>query len=256
VLQLDPDWQPARAALARLSAGQAAAAYQQAMAAGLAAAASGQGGVARDAYNRALALRPGDAAAGAALADLGRAETGSRLKAQAAEASRLAAAERWGDAEQRYAALVREDPSLADAQAGLAVARARADLDRRLLAGIAAADRFNEDTRARAAAALLAEARAVPAPGPVLSSQVAELARLLEIAARPVPVQFESDNLTRVTVLKVGDLGTFDQRTVPLKPGGYVVIGSRTGYRDVRQQIRVGADGVPAPVVVRCEEPI
>jgi tetratricopeptide (TPR) repeat protein len=256
VLQLDQAWQPARTALARLDAGQAAAAYQQAMAAGLAAAAAGQGGTARDAYNRALALRPGDAAAQAALADLGRTETGARLQAQAAEAARLAAAERWSEAVKGYEALLAADPSLADARAGLAAARTRAELDRRLVATIAAADRLNEEPRARAAAALLAEARAVAPAGPLLTGQVAELARLVDIAARPVDVQFESDNETRVTIFKVGDLGTFASRTVSLKPGAYVVVGSRTGYRDVRQQIRVGADGVPTPVVVRCEEPI
>jgi hypothetical protein len=43
---------------------------------------------------------------------------------------------------------------------------------------------------------------------------------------------------------------------VPLRPGAYTVVGSRVGYRDVRRQIRVGADGVAGPVVVRCEEPI
>jgi hypothetical protein len=255
-LALDPDWQPARTAMARLEAGQATAAYQQAMAAGLAAAAAGRQAEATAAYNRALGLRPGDAAATAALADLQRAAVGEQLRSLAAEADRLAAAERWSTAADRYEELLRQDPSLAEARAGLATARARADLDRRLTAAIAGADRLNEEPRAAAAAALLAEARAVPAAGAILAGQVEELARLLEVAARPVPVQFESDNLTRVTIFKVGDLGTFASRTVPLRPGAYTVVGSRVGYRDVRRQIRVGADGVAGPVVVRCEEPI
>jgi tetratricopeptide (TPR) repeat protein len=255
-LALDPDWQPARAAIARLEAGQATAAYQQAMAAGLAAAAAGREAEATAAYKRALGIRPGDAAATAALADLQRAAAGERLRALAAEAARLAAAERWSGAVERYEELLRLDPSLADAREGLAMARSRADLDRRLNAAIADADRLNEAPRAAVAAALLAEARAVPAPGATLAGQVRELARLLEVAARPVPVQFESDNLTRVTIFKVGDLGTFASRTVPLKPGAYTVVGSRVGYRDVRRQIRVGPDGVAGPVVVRCEEPI
>jgi tetratricopeptide (TPR) repeat protein len=255
-LALDPAWEPARAARARLDAGQATAAYQQAMAAGLAAAAAGRDAEATAAYNRALGLRPGDAAATAALGDLERAAAGQRLRSIAAEAERLAATERWTEAVARYEQLLQEDPSLAEAQAGLQRARMRADLDRRLAAAIAGADRLNEDARAAAAAAVLAEARSLPAQGPVLSAQVAELGRLLEVAAKPVPVQFESDNLTRVTIFKVGDLGTFASRTVPLKPGAYTVVGSRVGFRDVRRQIRVGADGLPGPVVVRCEEPI
>ncbi|MBL8224786.1 MAG: serine/threonine protein kinase [Chromatiales bacterium] len=255
-LALDPEWEPARTAVARLEAGQATAAYQQAMAAGLAAAAAGRQAEATAAYNRALGIRPGDAAARAALADLQRVAVGEQLRSLAAEADRLAAAERWSAAADRYEELLRQDPNLAGARDGLATARARADLDRRLTAAIAGADRLNEEPRAAAAAAVLAEARAVSAPGATLAGQVAELARLLEVAAKPVPVPFESDNLTRVTILKVGDLGTFASRTVPLRPGAYTVVGSRVGYRDVRRQIRVGADGVAGPVVVRCEEPI
>jgi tetratricopeptide (TPR) repeat protein len=253
---LDPDWAPAAAALARLDAGAAAAAYGEAMADGLAAAAAGRDADARAAFGRVLALRPGDAAATAALADLDRTAASRDLRALADEAARLAAAERWADAVGRYRALLDRDASLATAQAGLATAEARAALDDRLRATLAATDRLNEPARAAAATVLLAEARAVGAPGPVLAGQVAALAEALAIAARPVSVAFESDNLTRVTIFKVGELGTFASRTVTLKPGAYVVVGQRDGYRDVRRQIRVGADGLPGPVVVRCEEAI
>lgn len=253
---LDPDWAPAAAALARLDAGAAAAAYGEAMADGLAAAAAGRDADARAAFGRALGLRPGDAAATAGLADLDRAAASRDLRALADEAARLAAAERWADAVGRYRALLNRDGSLATAQAGLATAEARAALDDRLRATLAATDRLNEPARAAAATVLLAEARAVAAPGPVLAGQVAALAEALAIAARPVSVAFESDNLTRVTIFKVGELGTFASRTVTLKPGAYVVVGQRDGYRDVRRQIRVGAEGLPGPVVVRCEEAI
>ena len=94
------------------------------------------------------------------------------------------------------------------------------------------------------------------APGPTLSSQVAELERALAAAAVAVPVRFESDNLTQVTILKVGRLGAFDSRVVQLKPGAYTVVGTRDGYRDVRRTIRVSADGGNAAVVLRCEEAI
>jgi hypothetical protein len=76
------------------------------------------------------------------------------------------------------------------------------------------------------------------------------------VASKPVTVRFESDNLTRITILKVGALGAFESRTVELRPGTYTVVGTREGYRDVRRTIRVGPEGLPAPVAVRCEEPI
>ena len=69
-------------------------------------------------------------------------------------------------------------------------------------------------------------------------------------------MQFESDNLTSVVIYKVGPLGAFTSRTVELRPGTYVVVGTRDGYRDVRRNVRVDAAGSGAPISVRCEEPI
>ena len=64
------------------------------------------------------------------------------------------------------------------------------------------------------------------------------------------------DGVTEVVVYKVGKLGAFDSKTVSLKPGTYVAVGTRQGYRDVRRSFHV-AGNVPAPVVtLRCEEPI
>ena len=96
----------------------------------------------------------------------------------------------------------------------------------------------------------------MPGPGPRLAGQVQELGQLLAVASRPVPVRFESDNLTSVTILRFGSLGRFQSRVVDLKPGAYTVVGSRDGFRDVRRTIRVGAEGVADAVVLRCEEAI
>ena len=72
----------------------------------------------------------------------------------------------------------------------------------------------------------------------------------------PVRVTLESDNLTEITVFKVGRLGAFSSRTLELRPGAYTAMGSRPGYRDVRRNFRVGPGSDGTPVVVRCEEPI
>ena len=71
-----------------------------------------------------------------------------------------------------------------------------------------------------------------------------------------MPVQFESDNQTNVVIYKVGTLGVFGSRTLELRPGPYVVVGTRDGYRDVRRNIRVDPAGNMPPVVIRCEEAI
>jgi hypothetical protein len=90
----------------------------------------------------------------------------------------------------------------------------------------------------------------------VLSAQIEGLSAQLKIAAQPVTVQFESDKQTNVVIYKVGTLGTFSSRSMELRPGLYVVVGTRDGYRDVRRNIRVDPAGNMPPVVIRCEEAI
>jgi hypothetical protein len=39
-------------------------------------------------------------------------------------------------------------------------------------------------------------------------------------------------------------------------PGRYTVVGTRSGYRDVRKEFSLMPGAVPPVLVVRCEEPI
>ncbi len=72
----------------------------------------------------------------------------------------------------------------------------------------------------------------------------------------PVPVALQSDNVTQVTIYRVGELGTFAQRSLDLVPGSYTVVGTRPGYRDVRREISVRPGAASGPVVIRCEDRI
>jgi len=226
------------------------------MAAGYAAMAQGDYSRARSAFEAAARVRPGDANARAALDQLGAEERLQKVVAIQDRARSLEAQEQWAAAAEEYSAALAIDETLTGARKGLERSRARAELHGRLETEIGRAERFNDDKIWRAANAVLTRARGIESPGPVLSRQAAELARLLEIAATPVPVQFQSDNLTDVVIYKVGRLGTFSTRTLDLRPGIYVAVGSRDGYRDVRRDFRVAADGATPPVVLRCEEPI
>jgi hypothetical protein len=69
-------------------------------------------------------------------------------------------------------------------------------------------------------------------------------------------VQLVSDNATDVSIYKIGKLGSFQSRALKLRPGTYVAVGSRAGYRDVRLEFRVAPELESEPVVVRCEEKI
>jgi hypothetical protein len=90
----------------------------------------------------------------------------------------------------------------------------------------------------------------------LLRKQTATLSDWVARADVPVAVALESDNLTHVTIYRVGELGAFAQRSLELVPGSYTVVGTRPGYRDVRRQIHV-TPGAPAErIVIRCEDRI
>jgi hypothetical protein len=90
----------------------------------------------------------------------------------------------------------------------------------------------------------------------VLTRQIEQLDRLLELANTPVSVTLRSDLETEVIVYKVARLGRFDQRELTLRPGTYTAVGTRRGYRDVRHEFKVGHDGAPPSLTIACTEPI
>ena len=192
----------------------------------------------------------------AALSQVGAEQKFDSVISLQAQARILEQQERWAEAAAKYTEVLQVDSNLQEAKQALARSQQRAKLSDDLDYGINNADRLNEDNIWQGASAVLARAQAVQNPGPVLTGQIQELGRLLEIARTPVTVRFESDNLTDVIVYKVGKLGKFSNTSLQLRPGVYVAVGSRDGFRDVRRQFRVAPDGNVAPVVLRCEDPI
>ncbi len=92
--------------------------------------------------------------------------------------------------------------------------------------------------------------------GPRLEDQKKVLSMLLKRAATPLPVRMISDNLTEVSLYKIGKLGRFTAQDIELRPGNYVAVGIRNGFRDVRLEFRVAPEIELKPIVVQCEEPI
>lgn len=255
-LELDAEWFQATKGLERARQAVDQAEFETQMAAGYSAMQRQDYEPARQAFRSALKTKPGNAAATEALRqidadlELGKIVT-LRLAGRAAES-----AERWEEAARTYTEILAVDPKIEAVSDDLQRARERIRLADDLDNAIASVDRFYEDRVAKQAAAVLARAQLISGPGPVLAEQIVQLAELLRIAAIAVPVSFESNNLTDVVIYKVGRLGVFTARTVDLKPGSYVAVGTRDGYRDVRRTFRVAADGAMSPIVVTCEEPI
>ncbi len=255
-LALDRDARAAAEGLARLRARAGGEAYAAAMSRGFDALARSDYGAARSAFERAGQLRPGAPEVADALAQVERALAGRSIAAHVAEAGRAEREERWADALVEYRKALAADASLLAAQQGVERAEPRAQLDAELRTYLDRPERlYSPDVRGAAGAAAV-RARAVPQPGPLLARQIAGVEALVVAAETPQRVALTSDNLTDVTVYRVGRLGTFERKEVDLLPGRYTVVGQRAGYRDVRREIRL-LPGREAPAVsIRCEEPI
>jgi tetratricopeptide (TPR) repeat protein len=255
-VEIDPEWQPASAGLARVLETIKQMEFDQRMTEGLAALADRDFLGARAAFRMARQLKPDspEPADGMLQVDQGirlvESETLER-KARAQEES-----EQWDTAIETYEAILELDANLEFAQGGLNHARQMAALHQRLDEYIANPDKLSVPVTMQAATKLIVDITRMPSIGPRLGDQRDELTRLLKRAATPLRVQIVSDNLTDVSIYKVGKLGSFSTQELNLRPGTYVAVGSRPGYRDVRLEFHVAPEIDLEPVVVRCEEPI
>jgi hypothetical protein len=166
------------------------------------------------------------------------------------------AKEDWRRALAEYETALKLDATVAFALEGQERTARRAELAERLAYHIDHPLRLATDAVAHEAERLLQQAREIDPAGPRHLEQVAGLERALREVRTPVAVVLESDGQTEVVVHKVGRLGAFERKTLELRPGTYTVVGTRSGYRDVRRQLVVRPAAAPPALVVRCEEAI
>jgi hypothetical protein len=211
---------------------------------------------ARQGLARAAALQPGSPAVADARRRIEEAERTAALARQREMARGYEAQEDWPRALAEYEAALKLDPTVAFALEGQERSARRAALAERLDFHIGHPLRLATDAVAHEAEVLLQQAREIDSPGPRHREQVVALEGALVEVRTPVAVVLESDGETQVVVHKVGRLGAFERKTLELKPGTYTVIGTRSGYRDVRRQLVVKPAAAPPPLQVRCEEAI
>ncbi len=253
---LDPQWKPAKDALAAVRQRMADEKFEGLMSKGFSTLGAKDYATAEQQFKAALAMRPQSADAQDGLVQ---ARQGLQLDKISLSRVRALAFERrelWDRAIEQYQAALAEDPSLDFAKKGLAHAQARADLDAKL-ENLIKHPRllFGNDVLA-AARGLLEQARGIDAPGGRLKGQISALEGLIAQATTPVTVELTSDQQTEVTVYRVGRLGTFGAKALQLRPGQYVAVGSRDGYRDVRKTFTVLPGHAPDPIAVVCTEQI
>ncbi len=254
--KLDPDTRRATEGVARLQARLAGDAFAAAMAGGFTAMTAKDYPGARKAFEKAGSMRPKAPEVQQALQQLEQEERTATIALRLASARTHEAAERWQQALADYQAVLTLDATVAAAQQGAERTGPRATLNDELQLYVTQPERLFSAPVRDSATVTLNRAKAVTPAGPVLAKQIATLDEWLKRVSVPVQVALESDNLTQVTIYRVGDLGPFTRKAVELTPGKYTVVGTRPGFRDVRREITVVPGAAPAPVVIRCEDRI
>lgn len=209
---------------------------------------------ARKAFNSALAMDPGNEIALGGLQQVTDRTELSEMARLERDAAAAVAEEDWTAAVTLYQRALQLDSNIQFAKAGVGAARAQAQAARTLGEIVAAPNKLSSAQLMSRGRQALAEAQALTPRGPKLAALIDRSDALLTAYAQPIKVQLTSDNRTEVLVSTVGKLGAFAARELSLRPGEYVLLGSRAGCRDVRRTVVVAPE--MQPVDIRCEEPL
>ncbi|GMG87176.1 tetratricopeptide repeat protein [Biformimicrobium ophioploci] len=258
-LEIDPDTSRAVALLPRIRQAITDRDYDAAMSEGYAALAAGNFKTARTRFSAAAKLKPQETAPATGLEQAKTGITRQLIQDKIAQAGKQEKSENWQQALALYQALLKQDSSLVDAHTGKARSTARAMLDTRLEKTLEDPLILGDAKNNRIARDLLGEARQVRDrnPGsPRLEAQISKLETALTQAAIPVAITLQSDNMTDVVIYRVGSMGNFSSKAVALKPGRYVAVGRRDGYRDVRREFTVTPSDKEQVIVIQCGEKV
>jgi tetratricopeptide (TPR) repeat protein len=255
-LEIDPQYAPAREAFERVEAAQADSDYESNLSLAVVSLARGDLGGARTHFERARAIRPTAPEVTDGLRQLQQIESSRAIASLRTRAESAEAAEDWSGAASLYQTIVETQDNLSFAEEGLRRNRELARISGRIANLLDDPTQLFQAEVVGEANELMELARREAEGRPKLAAQLRSLEVATQLASTPIPVVFESDSVTEVVIRGVGTLGNFARRDVPLKPGRYVVVGRRNGYRDARSEISV-IPGRQQPVVeIRCTEKI
>ncbi|NKB39263.1 MAG: hypothetical protein GKR93_19200 [Gammaproteobacteria bacterium] len=230
--------------------------FNNVMSEGFAALESKRYSKARAAFNDALKIKPRSAEARTALEQTRHQLTRVNINTILASARELESEERWHDALDKYNAALKIDGKLAEALDGKKQSSLRSKLHDKLENLLKQPARLYDAKVYDETVEFEKKIQKLSAPGPVLRKQLDSLALLLDKANTPVQFTLQSDNQTKVTLRKVAELGTFAEKSMTLRPGKYVAIGIRQGYRDVRVEFLLDPDKPLRTIVVQAAEKI
>ena len=252
---LDADFQPAGLALSKALQTIAEHGFQQAVGRALASLADGNLEAAGIALRKAKGIRADDPLLVDLAAQISSKELAAKLATLREKSLTLENQEKWQQAVDMCQQAVSLSSTAAFAVACQERAQRRLHLDNRLQSILDQPERLFDKGPLLAAKEIRIVAMTISAPGPRLSGQLQQLAALIDLAEAEVPVMILSDTFTDIVIYHVGQLGRFAEKKLVLPTGNYTVVGSRRGFRDVRQTLKV-RPGAELVFTVRCEEPI
>ncbi len=253
-LKIDAEAPGASASVERIRREKREAAFRAAMSRGYKALHGEKFANARGAFEQAAKLDSNAPEVEAALKQVANEEASFKIERYLGKAQKAERAEQWKQAAANYGSALKIDPRLSSASAAKRIAENRHRLNVQLVAYIARPDRLSTVAVYDEASRILDNALTITSPGKMLQRQIADLSRALTLARTPVAINFRSDNVTTVTIFRIGAIGSFDNREVSLLPGQYTVVGKRDGYRDVRVEFEV-KPAVQGPVIrIQCDE--
>jgi tetratricopeptide (TPR) repeat protein len=251
-LRLDPQSREARAGLQRVKSRMAEEEFRRWMEEGLSALNAGDAAAAQARLLKARALRPEAPEVKEALAQAEGKLRSIRIEALRQKALAGEQREDWTGALASYEEALALEPNLQFALQGKERSAALAALERRIGFFVNQPEVLGSDTQLDEAVRLLRDIQATPTIAPRLTAEAQKLKALVQTAQTPVQITIASDNLTEVSVYRVGKLGRFSARDLSLRPGTYILVGSRDGYRDERLEVDVKPGREPIRVTLIC----
>ncbi|NQZ23748.1 MAG: hypothetical protein HRT53_17075 [Colwellia sp.] len=162
--------------------------------------------------------------------------------------------ENWSKALDKYNEILLLDKSLLQAQIGILKSTARLTLSDKLNNYIDYPARLSNKNVYQQALFTKQDAMNIDHPGEKLLLQIKSINQLMIKVKVPLLVNIKSDNQTMVTLYRSGQLGKFLAKELSLTPGEYTLVGSRDGFRDVRQAFILYADKSHPTIVIQCSE--
>lgn len=253
---LDAAYEPAQTALQSVSEEIKELAFRDAMSRVLSALEAEQIDTAEAALRQAASLKPGSEVVRNTQQELAQTRQSLWLASQRQAVKKAESNEDWAVVVATYRKVLARVPQAAFARQGLVFAEDRERLHQQLDHYLDDPTRiYSEQPRANAEK-LLESAANPPAAETRLADKVLRLQAMIIEATTPRTITLQSDGLTTVKIYHVGQLGQFTRHQLELRPGTYTVVGSRPGYRDVRQTLTVKPGPQQQALDIRCEEKV